>query len=120
MKNNRQLLTLIFWVALVLFISFLSGKMTQANLEPWYNLLNKSSLTPPAFVFPVVWTALYLMIAVAGWLLWLKKDKRQVRLALNFYAVQLGMNWLWTPFSSHSIYWLLVFSGYSVCVFLLC
>ncbi len=36
----------------------------------WYASLNKPAWTPPNWVFPIAWTILYVMIAVAGWLVW--------------------------------------------------
>ena len=37
------------------------------NNNYWYNNLKKSSLTPPNYIFPVVWTILYIMIAISGY-----------------------------------------------------
>jgi translocator protein len=37
---------------------------------PWYDTLKKPSWTPPPLVFPIVWTTLYIMIAIAGWKAW--------------------------------------------------
>jgi benzodiazapine receptor len=60
----------------------------------WYNKLEKPSWVPPNWVFPVVWTSIYLLISfaaarVAG------QDGSQ--LALAFWALQIAFNTLWTP-----------------------
>ncbi|GGD16713.1 TspO/MBR family protein [Aureimonas glaciei] len=60
----------------------------------WYRGLDKPSWTPPNWAFPVVWSVLFLMIAVSGWLVW-----REVGLAPSafaFYALQLVLNGLWS------------------------
>jgi translocator protein len=73
---------------------------TGAMFSPgdWYRSLKKPDWTPPDWVFPVAWTTLYLCIALAG-----ERVARQagvqagVGAALGFFAVQMGLNTLWTP-----------------------
>jgi translocator protein len=63
----------------------------------WYASLDKSSLTPPGFVFPIVWTSLYLMMGVALWLFW-ESDAPGFakRVGTALFAVQLVLNGLWS------------------------
>ena len=68
-----------------------SGAMFQTG--PWYEALNKPWWTPPNWVFPIAWTFLYLMIAVAGWLVW-RADG--VGTALVIWIVCLILNALWS------------------------
>jgi benzodiazapine receptor len=71
---------------------------------PWYAGLAKPALTPPDWVFPVVWTVLYAMIAIAGWLLWRRRnDAPTGRVALAAWCLQLGLNatWSWLFFGLH-------------------
>ena len=83
---------------------------TQAEIPGWYAGLNKPSFNPPDWVFPVAWTALYTMIAVALWRL-LGAEPRTGpsrggwRLALIAFLLQLGLNAAWTPvfFSAHAV-----------------
>jgi translocator protein len=60
----------------------------------WYEHLRKPAWRPPNQLFAPVWTILYLMIAVAGWLVW---NASGITLALAAYAVQLLLNAAWTP-----------------------
>ncbi|WP_261618261.1 TspO/MBR family protein [Microbaculum marinisediminis] len=57
-------------VALCLIVGFLGSLATTPNIDPWYAGLAKPAWTPPPLVFPIVWTALYIMMAVAAWLVW--------------------------------------------------
>ena len=60
----------------------------------WYRALDKPSWTPPNWAFPVVWSVLFVLIAVSGWLVW-----REVGVATSafvLYAVQYGLNGLWS------------------------
>ena len=70
-----------------------------ALVEPgsWYASIDKPDLTPPDAVFGPVWGALYLMIAVAGWLLWQIRDTSPAaRVALGLWLFQLLLNALWS------------------------
>lgn len=68
---------------------------TGAIFKPgeWYIALEKPSWNPPDWVFPVVWTTLYLMIAYAGWLVW---DAAGWSLAIVLWGVQLLLNAAWS------------------------
>lgn len=61
----------------------------------WYASLNKSSLTPPGWVFPVVWNILYFMMAVAAWLVWRRRGSGRTA-ALVLFGVQLAFNAAWS------------------------
>lgn len=59
-----------------------------------YRSLEQPAWAPPSWLFGPVWTALYAMIALAGWLAWRRAGFGP---ALTVYAVQLGLNAIWTP-----------------------
>jgi tryptophan-rich sensory protein len=89
----------------VTFCAPLAGMFSLPGV--WYASLNKPAWNPPSWVFGPVWTALYLMMAVAAWLVW-KRDGW--RWPLRFYFVQLAFNAAWTPvfFGAHELGWALV------------
>jgi benzodiazapine receptor len=95
-------------------IGFLMGMLTQANIYPWYEQLNKSALTPPGFVFSIVWTSLYVLLAVIAWILWDKNQapSKQVKL---LFALQTLMNWAWTPLF-FNMHWLIFSSVWLICL----
>lgn len=70
----------------------------------WYAGLAKPALTPPDWIFPVVWPLLYLAIATAGWLLWRARREGGAVTALWLWSVQLLMNggWSWLFFGLHA------------------
>ena len=72
------------------------GGWASANAPGFYALLQKPSWAPPAAVFGPVWTVLYLLMAIAAWLVWREGRGRDTRPALSVYLVQLAMNALWT------------------------
>lgn len=73
--------------------------LTGAWFRPgqWYERLKKPSWQPPNRLFAPVWTLLYVMIAVAGWLIWREVGFARAALPLVMYALQLILNAAWTP-----------------------
>jgi len=71
----------------------------------WYEQLAKPTWRPPNWLFAPVWSVLYLMIAVAGWLVWREAGFAGAAIPLTIYAVQLLLNAAWTPifFGLHRI-----------------
>jgi len=61
-----------------------------------YKTINQPPLSPPAWVFPVVWTVLYLLMGEASYRVTVSGgDTQQVRTALTAYGIQLFLNFLW-------------------------
>lgn len=59
----------------------------------WYTTLNKPRWTPPDWLFGPVWSVLYILIAIAGWLVW---SVQGVGLALALWVAQLLLNGMWS------------------------
>jgi tryptophan-rich sensory protein len=74
----------------------LGALITRPGLESWYPALAKPSWNPPDLAFPIVWTTLYIMMAVAAWRLWLRAGPGMARLPLLLFFAQLGLNLLWS------------------------
>ena len=68
----------------------------NGNRDPWYRELDKPRFTPPDVVFPVVWTALYAMIAWSGWRIWSAAPSRHRNAALRLWISQLFANARWS------------------------
>ena len=95
----RPFLTLLIFLALVA-----AAALTGMTYLPgaWYEALVKPDWTPPNWLFPPVWTVLYIMIAVAGWLVFEKEGFRQ---ALIVWVISLQINAAWSVlmFKEHQI-----------------
>ena len=72
------------------------GALASAQSGAYYAQLIRPSWAPPAAVFGPVWTVLYVMIAVAGWLAWSARGTGSVRLPVTLFVAQLVANALWT------------------------
>ncbi|WP_082073061.1 TspO/MBR family protein [Hyphomicrobium sp. 99] len=95
----RNIGSLIIFAALVA-IAATSG----ATFMPgdWYASLNKPAWTPPNWAFPVAWTILYILIAIAGWLTWKAAGFTH---ATVVWGIALILNALWSyiMFGQHQI-----------------
>ena len=84
-------------LAITLLVGAVAAWFTTAGVNGWYAVANKPSFNPPNWVFAPVWSALYIMMGVALWLVW-KNDaaKAGKRTALIFFAIQLLLNFAWS------------------------
>lgn len=90
--------------ALVIVLGVAGAAATGVLFQPgdWYAALTKPAATPPDWVFPVAWTALYLAMALAAWLVWRRQGMGS---ELTLFAIQLALNAAWTPvvFGAHRL-----------------
>ncbi len=90
---------LIISIGVVLAVAFLGGWMTSTSVDGWYLSLIKPDYNPPGWVFGPVWTVLYVMMAVAAWLVWDSGDEDMyISEALTVYGMQLALNLSWSYF----------------------
>lgn len=82
-------------VALAFGTATLGSVATQAGLITWYPALAKPWFNPPNWVFPVAWTALFLMIAIAGGRLVLARSARKTAVYVAYLA-QMALNAGWS------------------------
>jgi benzodiazapine receptor len=94
-SNSRSIIGFLVILG-VTFSAAAVGGWASANAPGFYAILNKPVWAPPAAVFGPVWTVLYLLMAVAAWLVWKGGGKQEVRRPLLFYLAQLALNTLWT------------------------
>lgn len=102
----RTTIRLAACLVLCLGIAAVQGIVTRPQIAGWYSELVKPSWTPPSSLFPVVWTALYIMMAVALWRLWEKAAPSSARTrAIGLFFVQLVLNAAWSPlfFGAHAL-----------------
>lgn len=91
---RNQWLVLIGLILLCLAVGALGGTVTSGAVESWYRPLAKPAWTPPGWLFAPVWTALYLAMAVAAWLVWKTRDR--VAPAMVLFFSQLALNFAWS------------------------
>jgi len=92
----RQTGALVLLLILVGFVAFIGGRFTAASVQDWYQQIEKPSWRPPDWVFGPVWTVLYILMAVAAWLVWRKAGFGGAAGPLTLFAIQLVLNAFWS------------------------
>lgn len=93
-------------VPLLLLLGFASSRFAPAGDENlWFMALAKPAIMPPNWVFPVAWTALYIMLGLALAIIINARGSRYRGIALVMFAVQLVLNLIWSPmfFGAHLV-----------------
>lgn len=72
----------------------LSALCTMGTMER-YGMLRQPPLSPPGWVFPVVWTGLFALMGVSAWRVWRGSGGKRRRRALLLYGIQLAVNFTW-------------------------
>jgi len=102
----KNVLTLLGFIAACFLVAFIGSRFAPGA---WYQALDKPSWNPPNWIFGPVWTLLYILIAVSGWLVWKEKGFEGATAALSLFGVQLVLNaaWSWLFFGLHRPGWAL-------------
>jgi translocator protein len=92
LKRN-SVLSLVIILLICFAVAGLGSLATTPNIPGWYATLNKPSWNPPNWLFGPVWTLLYAIMAIAGWLVWKRVGWGT---AMICFAVQLALNLAWS------------------------
>ncbi len=88
-KNKSSLIISILIPILIGTLSSLfSGNMSAS-------MFNKPSFSPPSFLFPIVWTILYILMGISSYIIY-SSDSPNKGKALTIYAIQLFFNFFWS------------------------
>ncbi len=94
MKINYKLLAIC--IAIPLAVGALAGFITNDSMET-FGRLNQPALSPPAILFPIVWTILYILMGISSYLVLTSgQGKNKIRDAMIHYGLQLTFNFFWS------------------------
>jgi translocator protein len=95
--SRHSLLRLGFAFAFVTLASWLGGTATQGALVSWYRTIRKPWFTPPDLAFPIAWTLLFLLMAIAFWRVLRYPSAQPGRqTAIVAFVIQLVLNVSWS------------------------
>ena len=96
MKINKRLLFMC--IAIPLIAGIIAGLTTRNSME-LFGVVEKPPLAPPAWLFPVVWTILYILMGISSYII-LTSDagQEEINRAIKIYVYQLVVNFLWPTF----------------------
>ena len=89
-------LVLIALILLCLGAGYIGSIATRHSVRTWYPTLRKPKGTPPSWVFGPVWTTLYIVMAIAAWLVWREVGWEIGKHALVMFFGQLALNVAWS------------------------
>lgn len=93
----KNIFKLIISVLVPVMVGAFAGFFTSSSVKGWYSTINKPSFNPPNWIFAPVWTALYIMMGIACYIIWKKEFAPAIKKkALLFYTIQLVLNFFWS------------------------
>ena len=84
------------WIILAEAVGALSGWLSRTGTEIFSEIAQQPPLSPPAWLFPVVWTILYALMGVSAARIWLSEPSRERSRGLNLFVAQLIVNFFWS------------------------
>lgn len=96
-KKRNKLLVYVWAIAIPEAVGALAGFLTRDAIQNFQNV-PQSALTPPAVVFPIVWTILYALMGISSARVWLSEESPQRARGLSLYLFQLIFNFFWSIF----------------------
>lgn len=93
----KKLKPYIVSVVIALAVGGLSALVTSGSMDV-YSKINRPALSPPAILFPIVWTILFTLMGISAAIIWQFREKKpdDVRNSLVIYAVNLVVNFIWS------------------------
>lgn len=86
----------LLWIGLAEATGILAGLLTMGATKIYGETINKPPLSPPAIVFPVVWTILYALMGISAARIAATEPSKERSLGLNLFVVQLIVNFFWS------------------------
>ena len=87
----------VFWVLLAEAVGILSGLLSREGIRAFSEVAVQPPFSPPAVVFPVVWSVLYALMGLGAARIWLSGPSSSRDRGLDLFVAQLVLNFFWTP-----------------------
>ena len=106
-----------FWILLAEAVGALSGWLTREGTQIYAQTIVKPPLSPPGWVFPVVWAILYVLMGIGAAKVYQAPASKTRSMGLNLFITQLVVNFFWSPIFFNlqdfgfSLLWLLLLWG---------
>ena len=84
------------WIGLSLGVGVLSGLLSRPGMEGFQETVVQPPLSPPAILFPIVWTLLYTLMGISAAKIWLAETSELRSRGINLFIAQLVVNFFWS------------------------
>ena len=88
-------MTYLFWIIFTEAVGIVAGFLTRGDVEIYSSTIVKPFLSPPALLFPVVWTVLYALMGVSAARIYAAPKSQERTKGLLLFMLQLGINFAW-------------------------
>lgn len=95
--KQQSIKTYAFWIGLSVAVGLLSGWITRDSMNLYSEMILQPPLSPPAILFPIVWTILYALMGISAARISLAPESKERSQALNLFVAQLIVNFFWSP-----------------------
>ena len=93
---NRSWKTYAIWIGIAEAVGALSGWLSREGSKIFQTSVAKPPLSPPGFLFPIVWGILYALMGFGAARIWMSAPSQERSRGLNLYLVQLILNFFWS------------------------
>ncbi len=102
MDTVQLIIGAVVWLAITFGAAFLGARYMP---DEWYKQIRKPTWNPPNKIFAPVWSVLYLLMAIAAWLVWKRYGVTDAIVPLALFILQLLLNaaWTWLFFGKHQL-----------------
>lgn len=87
----------ILWIGIIEVVGALSGFISRNGMQLYKTAITKPPLSPPAWLFPVVWVILYALMGISAYRVYSTPQSSERSRGLNLFVVQLIVNFFWSP-----------------------
>ena len=87
-----------FWVGLSEFVGIFAGIISRSGMQNYMSMAQKPPLTPPAILFPIVWTILYALMGIGAARIYLAPESAERNRGITVFIAQLVINFFWPLF----------------------
>ena len=94
--KRKKWITYAFWIGLSEAVGILSGLLSRAGMENFSETVTQPTLSPPAILFPIVWTILYALMGIGAARISLAPQSADRSRGLNLFVAQLIVNFFWS------------------------
>ena len=94
--NKTKGKTYAFWIALSEGAGLLSGLLARGAMQNFNETVTQPPLSPPAILFPIVWTLLYALMGIGAARIRLTHVSTQRSHGINLFIAQLTINFFWS------------------------
>lgn len=94
MKGNWKVYAI--WIGIAEAVGFLSGWLSREGMRVYSETVTQPPLSPPMWLFPVVWVILYALMGISAARIWMAPESDLRRRGLNLFVAQLVVNFFWS------------------------